>query len=385
MDLQALQAVWEQLARNDPLWAVVSQADRRGGKWDVAEFFATGDALAGNVMRHLEAFNLPARREACLDFGCGPGRATQAFCAHFESSHGVDIAPGMVELAQHHNRFGDRCRYHVNVRGDLAMFPDDTFDLVHSCIVLQHIEPQYAKGYIREFLRVARPGGAVVFQLPSHRRPAAPAAALPDGAFAARIELAEPVAERLPAGGEVVLSVRVTNLGDAGWPAHTEGAGAYHVRLGNHWLTRRGKVITTDDGRSRLPVDIGPGGSAVMSLRVTAPSKPGRYLLELDLVQELVTWFAERGSETLRLPVVVRGPKRPVPDVRVGPAEPEGAPPAGPGVSFDMHGVPREEVMELVRAAGGTVLATHEDPYAGTDWVSYLYFVTPGAVPQADR
>ncbi len=379
MDLQNLQDVWEQLARNDPLWAVVSQPDRRGGGWDVTEFFATGEALAGNVMHHLEAFGLPARRDACLDFGCGPGRATQAFCAHFDRCHGVDIAPGMVELADLYNRFGERCRYHVNARGDLAMFPEASFDLVHSCIVLQHIEPRYTKGYIREFLRVARPGGAVVFQLPSHRRPAAQAAPLPDGAFAARIELAGPVPD-LRAGREATLSVRVTNLGTATWPAHMEGTGAYHVHLGNHWLTRRGKMVVTDDGRSPLPVDIEPGRAGVTSLRVTAPAKPGRYLLELDLVQELFTWFAERGSATLRIPVVVGRVGRPVeapapPPPRPGPATAEES-----RVAFAMHGVPRDEVIDEVKAAGGSILACHEDPYAGPDWVSYLYFVAPAGL-----
>jgi hypothetical protein len=41
------------------------------------------------------------------------------------------------------NRHGDRCRYHVNARNDLSLFADDTFDLVLTLIVLQHMQPKY--------------------------------------------------------------------------------------------------------------------------------------------------------------------------------------------------------------------------------------------------
>jgi hypothetical protein len=38
---------------------------------------------------------------------------------------------------------------------------------------------------------------------------------------------------------------------------------------------------------------------------VAAPRKPGDYLLELDMVQESVSWFAQQGSKPVRLPVTV--------------------------------------------------------------------------------
>jgi hypothetical protein len=301
------------------------------------------------------------------------------------------------------------------------MFPDATFDLVHSCIVLQHIEPLYTKEYLREFLRVTRPGGTVVFQLPSHPRPAAPATPLPDGAFKARIELAEPAPPRLSTDEVLTLSVRVTNLGDAVWPAHTEGDVGYHLRLGNHWLTSGGKIAVVDDGRSQLPVDLEPGSSGVMSLRVRAPARPGFYVLELDLVQEAVTWFSRRGSETLQVPVMVEGSRRRAPvagalvsrlrhssimptvvrimpkvmrkAIRVartwGPTDPppDAAPDPGAGhdPGFEMHSVPHDEVVEVLQAAGGRIVAYHEDPYAGPEWVSYLYFVAREAVRQPDH
>ncbi|MGB2888943.1 MAG: class I SAM-dependent methyltransferase, partial [Candidatus Acidiferrales bacterium] len=41
------------------------------------------------------------------------------------------------------------------------------FDFIYSSFTLQHMAPRYAKGYLREFMRVLAPGGVLVFNLPS--------------------------------------------------------------------------------------------------------------------------------------------------------------------------------------------------------------------------
>jgi hypothetical protein len=38
---------------------------------------------------------------------------------------------------------------------------------------------------------------------------------------------------------------------------------------------------------------------------VNAPKNPGDYLLELDMLQEGVSWFGLQGSETLQIPIRV--------------------------------------------------------------------------------
>ncbi len=42
-------------------------------------------------------------------------------------------------------------------------------------------------------------------------------------------------------------------------------------------------------------------------LQVTAPARTGLWTLELDMVDEGVTWFRNQGSPMARLDVVVRG------------------------------------------------------------------------------
>ena len=42
--LADVERTWERLAQIDPLWAVLSEPDKKGRTWDVAEFLATGEA-----------------------------------------------------------------------------------------------------------------------------------------------------------------------------------------------------------------------------------------------------------------------------------------------------------------------------------------------------
>lgn len=95
------------------------------------------------------------------------GRLTQALANYFEEVVGIDIAPSMVKLAKRYNRFGARCIYYVNGTDDLRLFSDQEFHFIYTNIVLQHMRPDYAKSYIKEFLRVLKPQGVLIFQLPT--------------------------------------------------------------------------------------------------------------------------------------------------------------------------------------------------------------------------
>jgi len=165
MELDYWKQTWEELGKDDPLWVVLTHESKRGGKWDVKEFFETGRAEIADMFRDLSSFHLPRARGRALDFGCGVGRLTQALAAEFAEAHGVDISSSMIGHANRFNRWPEKCRFHVNAADDLKLFGQDEFDLIYSNIALQHIEPTYAKRYIREFLRILKPGGVAVFQV----------------------------------------------------------------------------------------------------------------------------------------------------------------------------------------------------------------------------
>ncbi|MBZ5542478.1 MAG: methyltransferase domain-containing protein [Acidobacteriia bacterium] len=165
MQLRHLQRTWDEYGTKDPLWAIATRPEKKGGKWDVNEFFETGRNEIQIAMKWVESISPSLKRRKALDFGCGAGRLTQALADYFDEVAGVDIAPSMIDLANGYNRHGDKCRYYLNAAEHLRLFADNTFDFIYSSYVLQHISPQYAKGYIKEFLRVLAPEGLLVFQL----------------------------------------------------------------------------------------------------------------------------------------------------------------------------------------------------------------------------
>ena len=172
MDLKDVQANWNRFGETDPFWAVLAWPGMEEGRWDVDAFFATGREEIDQVMAYVAGLGVEIGRDAALDFGCGVGRLTQALAHYFNEVHGVDISESMLDLARELNQAGDRCHYHLNPRDDLSLFADDAFDFVYSNITLQHMPPRYARGYMLEFLRVLKPGGLAVFQIPSRPRSA---------------------------------------------------------------------------------------------------------------------------------------------------------------------------------------------------------------------
>ena len=171
MTLRRLRRQWDVLGKTDPFWAVLTADDKRGSRWSVEEFFATGEQEIDEVATYVESLGVELDHGRALDFGCGPGRLTQALADRFEAVWGVDIAPSMIEQADRHDRHSGKCHYRVNERPDLKMFESESFGFIYSAIVLQHIEPRYQRAYIREFVRVLAPGGVLVFQLPSEPIP----------------------------------------------------------------------------------------------------------------------------------------------------------------------------------------------------------------------
>ena len=166
MEFKELQRNWDTLAKEDPLWAILTAEDKKGNKWDLAEFLASGDQEITELMQYLSGLGVESARHRALDFGCGVGRLTRPLATYFTKMIGIDIAPSMIARAQTLDR-EHRCEFILNERADLSLFPDNGFDFLYSNIVLQHMRPVYSTAYIREFCRVLAPGGVAVFQVPS--------------------------------------------------------------------------------------------------------------------------------------------------------------------------------------------------------------------------
>lgn len=129
-------------------------------------------------------------------------------------------------------------------------------------------------------------------------------APLPADAFRAEIRAID-YSPHLRTREAAQIRVAVKNAGPIAWLARERAAAPYQINAGNHWLDSVGKLLTNDDGRATLLQDLPPGQEAEFSFTINAPGKAGQYILEVDVLQESVSWFGLKGSKTLRLPVTV--------------------------------------------------------------------------------
>jgi hypothetical protein len=94
----------------------------------------------------------------------------------------------------------------------------------------------------------------------------------------------------------------VRNASDGAWDT---GAARGPVHISYHWWPASGGEATYDGARSWLSQTVAPGETVAVTAHVLAPSQPGKYVLEWDVVQENVCWFGQRGASTLRLDIEV--------------------------------------------------------------------------------
>ncbi len=158
---------WDEIAAVDPLWAILIDSRYRDGGWPRADFFRTGEVEVEEILAAAKSLQRPKAWTRAMDFGCGVGRLTRAMSGRFEDCVGVDISDKMLELAKDMNRDRPNCRFVSNVRSDLQQFDSESFDFIYSSLVLQHMpHREVALAYIKEFIRLVKEGGLIVFQLP---------------------------------------------------------------------------------------------------------------------------------------------------------------------------------------------------------------------------
>ena len=167
--LRRHQRDWEDLGDLDPCWAILTSPERRFGRWDLDEFFRSGEVEIGRLTADMQRLGYPVNRQRALDFGCGVGRLTRALAPHFRHCYGVDVSAPMIAAARKLNTAFPNCEFVLNGDPDLRIFPRGHFDLIYSVLVLQHLPTRAAiVAYVADFARVLAPGGLIVCQIPSH-------------------------------------------------------------------------------------------------------------------------------------------------------------------------------------------------------------------------
>jgi ubiquinone/menaquinone biosynthesis C-methylase UbiE len=146
---------WEQSASVNAIQAIANQAT-------TASFEVSGktdaDALFGV---------LPDSDAVVLEIGCGIGRVMQHLAGRYREVHGIDISSEMVKQGECRLGHLSNLHFHHGNGYDLDPFADESFDLVYSGFVFQHMPKTTAYNYFLETRRVLRPGGLFSLQLPN--------------------------------------------------------------------------------------------------------------------------------------------------------------------------------------------------------------------------
>lgn len=95
----------------------------------------------------------------------------------------------------------------------------------------------------------------------------------------------------------------IVHLRNRSWRAWNS-SGDTPVHLSYHWASR-GAVIVKDGLRSSLPGELPPGEERPLVMNVQLPDAPGEWDLQIDLVEEGVTWFSEQGQPPLAVAFTV--------------------------------------------------------------------------------
>jgi ubiquinone/menaquinone biosynthesis C-methylase UbiE len=104
------------------------------------------------------------RGDRVLDIGCGPGYFARMLAEAVGPEGavvGIDAAPEMIEYANRKARSLKNCRFESGAAESLT-FPDASFDVVASSLMMHHVPGELQLQAVREMRRVLRPGGRLV-------------------------------------------------------------------------------------------------------------------------------------------------------------------------------------------------------------------------------
>jgi glycosyltransferase involved in cell wall biosynthesis/SAM-dependent methyltransferase len=118
------------------------------------------------------------------------------------------------------------------------------------------------------------------------------------GVLRAEFILSDTPPRQLEAGAKLNLAITIRNAGDTLWlSGQTLRTGI--VMPGVRVIDERGEIISEVHGHPMLPRPVAPGQTIAMSIPCPAPLASGTYTFKIDLVDQHVCWFEERGSQPL--------------------------------------------------------------------------------------
>lgn len=148
------------LSTSDHHSSILSYYDQLAPTYDEHRFGNTYGQFIHRQEQALLKRLLSSRQGPVLDVGCGTGRLLDF------ATHGVDISPNMVEVAQ--QKFPDKSLQISD--GDAMPFDASLFNTLFSFHVVMHLNVQKTHALLTDAHRVLKPGGRFIFDFPSGKR-----------------------------------------------------------------------------------------------------------------------------------------------------------------------------------------------------------------------
>lgn len=159
--LNRSRSFWNEKAKEEPYW-YVSSYGQYGQERNLEEFWASGLRIWSDL-KGVSGYQ-PKPADRAVEIGCGVGRMTRAIATQVAQIDAFDISKNMVEIARTNEI--QNATFHVTEGASLRPIPDGVADVVVAYCVFQHLPSlQALREYLEEMVRVARPGGTIIFTL----------------------------------------------------------------------------------------------------------------------------------------------------------------------------------------------------------------------------
>ena len=160
---------WQAWGIRDPYFAVLTNPKYRIDALTPdakLEFFAGGRRTVNVILETCRGyFGAHFSPQRVLDFGCGVGRLSIPFAAQAREVVGMDVAESMLAEARLNCEEQDCHNVTLVLSDDSLSRATGQFDLVYSCLVLQHLEVARGRKVFAELVGKVQPGGYGVIQV----------------------------------------------------------------------------------------------------------------------------------------------------------------------------------------------------------------------------
>jgi 2-polyprenyl-3-methyl-5-hydroxy-6-metoxy-1,4-benzoquinol methylase len=164
---------WEKWGQVDPYYGVLGDDSFRKENLNDDNkrlFLESGEEhirfVIDIIKKHIDSTFVPS---CCLDFGCGVGRLVIPLARRYKHVVGIDVSDAMLAEARQNCLSNEIKNVDFYKSDDNLSAVNGRFDLVHSCLVFQHISAKRGKHILGKLLGLMNNKGVAVLQIIFYR------------------------------------------------------------------------------------------------------------------------------------------------------------------------------------------------------------------------